>query len=426
MALMAHVYVELGNRALAKSCLAMIPEERRDEVLLAVEEGLGDGVEHLRYESLLLGKVLVETDVASKCASSRRSTSTFGTPVEKRGSEAESTMPTSPGGSAWQSVTSEETVLEDLHSFLKTTSPSDGNEGERHSTEKESPVLRAYSPCSEGHGLRPHTPDKPPGSNEGAGTDILFRKEILSKIGCQPRNQTEEAVCSGDHATLSTLLSKKRGFWRSSMRKRRPERVTALHFAALFGEVDMARSLIDAGFNINEVPFGYSTNLTPLNFAIGARQVAMVDFLVANGAMPSRTETWATLAGQLLSRSWLMKTMFEPERELVSDRITAIMGILLEQEWDINEPVGSTGGTVLHQAVTLWTGAYKWDLALRGVVTSFLCEKGADPLHANAEGKTAYDLAEASGHQDLVSILARSSGVKELDDTSVDLFEALQ
>jgi hypothetical protein len=127
-------------------------------------------------------------------------------------------------------------------------------------------------------------------------------------VGCQPRNRTEEAVCDGDHEGLMTILDKKKSFWRSSARKRsRPERVTALHFAALLGEVGMARALIQAGFSVNEVPFGYSTTLKLLNFDIGARQVVMVALLTANGAVPADPDTWSTLAGQLLSRSWLMK-----------------------------------------------------------------------------------------------------------------------
>jgi hypothetical protein len=64
----------------------------------------------------------------------------------------------------------------------------------------------------------------------------------------------------------------------------------------LFDEIEMAQRLIAAGFNVNEVPYGYSTSLTPLKFAIGARQVAMVEFLIANGAKPLEPDSWSTLA----------------------------------------------------------------------------------------------------------------------------------
>jgi hypothetical protein len=132
---------------------------------------------------------------------------------------------------------------------------------------------------------------------------LLSREKILGTVGCQLRNRTEESLCDGDHEALMAILNKKKGFWRSSVRKRsRPERVTALQFAALLGEVGMARASIQAGFSVNQVPFGYSTTLTPLNFAIGARQVAMVALLTANGAVPADPDTWSSLAGQLLSR----------------------------------------------------------------------------------------------------------------------------
>jgi Ankyrin repeats (many copies) len=254
------------------------------------------------------------------------------------------------------------------------------------------------------------SPGEPPVANERLEFKTLSRKEILENIGCQPSDRIEKAVCDGDHPAVTTLLSKKKHFWSSRFRKRgRSERVTALHFAALFGEIDMARRLLSSNFNINEVPFGYTTCLTPLKFAIGARQVEMVDFLIANGARPSEPDSWSTLAGQLMNRSWLKKTMSEADKEDVPSRIIGILGILLAHGWNVNVPFESSGRTVLQQAVTFWTGDYSWDLNLRAAVTSFLCERGADPFQANTERKTPYTMALASGHQDLLRILDRPS-----------------
>ena len=54
---------------------------------------------------------------------------------------------------------------------------------------------------------------------------------------CQPKDRIEGAVCDGDYSAFASPLNKMKHFWRSKLRKRvRPERVTALHFAALFGE----------------------------------------------------------------------------------------------------------------------------------------------------------------------------------------------
>jgi ankyrin repeat protein/tetratricopeptide (TPR) repeat protein len=417
MALMAHIYFLLNNRALAKSCLAMIPETRRDAVLERVEESLGTTVEHLDFSSLL------SRVPAAECGRSRLSASTLSAPPSVQcDSGADSVISKSPAASPWQtptSLASEGTTTEDMQSFLKRSPPSAEERKEWGLIEKERPTQRYSSDTRKTDPTLPGS-DTLLEATESSKGKTLSRKEILSKVGCQPRDRTEEAVCDGDHAALTTILHKKKGFWRSSVRKRgRPERVTALHFAALFGEVDMARRLVEAKFDVNEIPFGYSTTLTPLNFAIGARQVAMVDFLTANGAKPAEPDTWSTLAAQLMGRSWLVKTMSESERVLVPDRIVAIMKILLRHGWLINAPIGASGNTILHQAVSFWTGAYTWDLSLRGVVTSFLCERGADPFQSNTEGKTPYDMASASGHQDLVSILEHCSKRKELSGASI-------
>lgn len=121
----------------------------------------------------------------------------------------------------------------------------------------------------------------------------------------------------------------------------------------------MAQRLLDAGYNINDVPFGYSTSLSPLHFAIGARQVRMVKFLIDRGAKPQKPDSWATLVSHLLSRAWLRKTMAEEDRDAVPAKIIDIMYILLKAGWNINAPVDHLGKTVLHQAANFATGAHK-------------------------------------------------------------------
>lgn len=105
--------------------------------------------------------------------------------------------------------------------------------------------------------------------------------------------------------------------------------------------------------------------------------------------------------------------MSEAEKEYIPNRMIAILMILLKHGWDVNAPFETSGETVLHQAVTFWTGSYRWDLNLRAAMTSFLCERDADPFQANTEGKTPYDMALASGHQDLLLVL--DQGSKKID-----------
>ena len=437
-ALMAHIYVLLNNHARAKSCLAMIPEARRDVVLRIVEESLGMKVEHLDSSPLLARSISGDSDLAVKRIQSRLSASSLGLHFENRCYGPVSAMisqtPVASLRQSHQRIPSNKVGLKDLQSATVTSlssveerSESIATEKERanEATEKERAIESTekeranedYSVYPEAVDAAALSPGEPPEADETFKGKNLSRKEILDKIGCRPKDGIEDAVCDGDHSAFAKLLNSKKDFWRSKLRKRvRPERVTALHFAALFGEIDMARRLLGSGFNINEVPYGYTTSLTPLKFAIGARQVDMVDFLIANGAKPSEPDSWSILAGQLMNRSWLMKTMSEAKKEHVPNRIISILRILLKHGWDLNAPFETSSGTVLHAAVNFWTGSYRWDLNLRAVVTSFLCERGADPFQANTEGKTPYDMALASGHQDLLLILGRGSKKKEPGD----------
>ncbi|KAF2832182.1 hypothetical protein CC86DRAFT_390339 [Ophiobolus disseminans] len=397
LALMGHIYVLMDNRALAKSCIAMIPEGRREAILTTVETSLGAAVEHLDFSSLLTPPLLKDSPrprhQEAQSLRNEACASPVGLGLKTHVYGSSSTTAYSPATSPWQSTRSV---------TMASLSLSDSRQ--------RSPTIASSEACSP--------------VNENANDRSLSRKDILNKVGCQPRDRIEEAVCKGDLPTLINLLGKKKGFWRSGMRKRvRPERVTALHFAALFGETDMAQRLVNSNFNVNEIPFGYSTSLTPLHFAIGARQVDMVEFLVANGARPTEPDTWSSLAGQLMSRSWLVKTMSESEKEFVSHRMILILNILIKQGWDVNAPIETSGKTVLHQAVSFWTGSYQWDLNLRDTVTTFLCERGADAFRANKEGRTPYDLASTSGHQNLLSILEHGARRKELDASVAHLVE---
>lgn len=251
-----------------------------------------------------------------------------------------------------------------------------------------------------------------PSLGEELGSQLLSRQQILDRIGCLPRDELEDAVCSSNRVAFANLLGRKSEIWRSKWRKRvRPERVTALHFAALFGEIDMAQRLVESKFNVNEMPWGYSTIYTPLKFAVGARQVAMVNFLISKGAAPTVPESWATLAGQLMNRSWLQKTLSEIDKKHAPEKMIAILRMLLNYGLDVNAPIDASGGRLLHQAVTFGSPHNGWDVELRTSMTAFLSDKGASPFEANTEGKTPYDLALLSGNQQIMLIFSRGSKV---------------
>lgn len=434
MALMSHIYVLLDNRALAKTYLAMISEERREAILKRLGMSLGVTMGHLDFSSMMsaqtagatypeIKRTYDENTIPSSAVlptyQSHQGFPPAGahSPAPSRSSIA--TSVSSPN--FWQSPAKHMPV--EVSPNLQPASPLSSPRIFEATTRVGQAIVQGYNsttsiPASTANEAQEQRQPHPP-----APTKTLSRKDILEKVGCQPRDNIEEAVCKGDGRGLAKLLDKKKGFWRGSMRKHvRPERVTALHFAALFGEVDMARRLLAANYNVNEVPFGYSTSLTPLHFALGVRQVEMVRFLITNGARPVEPDTWATLASQPMTRSWLLKTLSDSEKDIVADRITAILDVLLKAGWQINTPYGTLAGTVLHQAVTVWTGSYKMDLNLRGAVTQFLCGRGADPWRKNGEGITAWDLANKEGHQDLLRVLNEgASRSDERDREPVEL-----
>ncbi|KAI9743720.1 MAG: hypothetical protein M1835_002888, partial [Candelina submexicana] len=360
----------------------MIPEARRDAVIKVVERSLGTKMGHHGSPSLLSRSISGDSnlDLAVPRIDSGLYAPSSTSPMEDRCYGPVSAIMSQSQGASLQQ--------------FRDRNPSEKAE--------ESQALGAAAPSLA----------KSLETNETSEAKTLSRKEILHRLGCQPKDQIEDAVCDGGHSAIASILNRKDVFLRSKLRKHvRPERATVLHFAARFAEIDMARHLLDSEFRINETPFGYAASLTPLKFAIGARQVDMVELRVASGAKPSELVSWSTLAGLLMNCSLFTKTLSEPEKEDVPDRIISILRILLKHRLDVNTPFETSGKTVLHQAVTFWMGSDAWDMSLRTAATSFLCEQGADPSKANTEGKTSYDLASASGHHDL--LLFRDRGSRE-------------
>ncbi|KAK6369968.1 hypothetical protein LTR64_005207 [Lithohypha guttulata] len=419
-ALMSHIYVLLDNRARATSCLAMLPENKRDTILKRVGESLGLPLEHVNPVSPTVSRSELPTPPIQSAVPmspfiSSMNSDTHGSATATP-SQTVNFVPQRPHLRSFSNQTS----WNSGRSFTVRSNSSTEDRG-GSSTANDDSTSRYHAVCPEVLGIT-----MPPLATraKAATSQIkpLARAEILNNIGCKPRDSLEDAVCDGNHTAFTSILEKKLSSWRSKFRKPgQPERVTALHYAALFGEIHMAQCLLTAGFNINEIPFGYTTKFSPLKFAVGARQVAMVEYLTANGARPSEPDTWSTLAGQLMNRSWLMKTISEPERDTLATRIVAIMRILLKHGWNIDEPYDDSGKTVLHQAVTFWTGSYSSDLKVRTTVTSFLTEQGADAFRANAEGKAPYEMALASGHHELLLILDRAPKKTERMDPGMIL-----
>jgi hypothetical protein len=439
-ALIAHIYALLNNRARAKACLAMIPESRRDEVGKVVEASLGTALE--RPDSTLHlvrtnsdNSSLVAESIPSGCSESE---SIHSLPMENRcygpvsvrisQSEAIDARPlhrySLSNASGMESLSST-TVTSILSTNDRRGSRFMGS-GRRTSM---------YDTCAEkeaycGSAVETIPASELPTAKAACTSRGLSRQTILRNLRCMPVDRLEEAVCNGDHSSFAVLLKKKNngGFLRLKVQKAlHSKRVTALHFAALFGEIEMARRLLNAGFEINEIPELSTSRLTPLKFAIGTRQVEMVELLVAHGAKPTEPDTWSTLIGQLMDRSWVTSTMSVAEREDLYEapnNMIAIIHIWLKHGWNVNTPCdASSGRTVLHQAVAFESGFYKWDSNLRTTLTRFLCDQGADPLKSDKKGNTPYDMASVVEDQDLLPVLEQRLKRKRLDERISELVE---
>lgn len=136
-------------------------------------------------------------------------------------SDSASVMTKSQAADPWQtprSIASEIIVPVDSSPFLKKSHPSVSGRTEWRSSIDGSQA-RKYSSSTRKADVAIGTSYKPE-QKETSKLGPLSRKEILNKDGCQPRGRTEEAVCDGNHGALMAILNKKKGFWRSSMRKR--------------------------------------------------------------------------------------------------------------------------------------------------------------------------------------------------------------
>jgi len=149
-----------------------------------------------------------------------------------------------------------------------------------------------------------------------------------------------DAAAVGNADIVRTLLSSDR----ASVDDRGPNGYTALHVAAGFGQLEVARLLLGRGADPNAVAFNESRE-TPLHGAVAARRRDTAGLLLALGASPNS-----------LRRG---------------------------------------GWTPLHIAARDGED----DLAV------MLLLRGADPTRADDQGQTAIDLADEGGHAALAKLL---------------------
>jgi ankyrin repeat protein len=156
-----------------------------------------------------------------------------------------------------------------------------------------------------------------------------------------------DAARAGDTDTLSRS---------PELVKSRHEQATALHFAAINGQIEAARWLLDHGADLEAHDSEF--HATPLSWANEKGQTAMVQFLVERGAGINLVQAVA------LGRLDRLEELVSNEPDLLEE----------EREW----------GNAVHQAC-FWG---RWE------VLEWLIEHGADFRLRSSHGFTPLEVAE--------------------------------
>lgn len=154
-----------------------------------------------------------------------------------------------------------------------------------------------------------------------------------------------DASAVGDGRVVRALLSSDR----ASVDDRGPDGYTALHFAAYFGQLEIARLLLGRGADPNAVALNES-RVTPLHSAVEAQHRDTASLLLALGGSPNAVQRG--------------------------------------------------GWTALHTAARNGNEA----------ITDMLLLRGADPTRTSDDGKTAIDLAVENGYGALAGLLRAQAG----------------
>jgi uncharacterized protein len=94
-----------------------------------------------------------------------------------------------------------------------------------------------------------------------------------------------EAATTGNVASIRTLFSSDR----AAVDDHGPDGYTALHLAAFFGHLEVARLLLGRGADPNSVALNES-RVTPLHSAVAARHRDLASLLLALGASPNSVQ----------------------------------------------------------------------------------------------------------------------------------------
>jgi ankyrin repeat protein len=216
--------------------------------------------------------------------------------------------------------------------------------------------------------------------------------------------QLADAAKKRDGATVKRLLND-----RAEVNGRQPDGATALHWAAHWNEIDMARLLVRAGAEVNAAnDFG----VTPLHLACTNASLAMVEALLEAGANPNLAmasgETslmTAARSGNVAVVDVLLARGATLEAKESTQGQTALMWAVAEGHTDVVRRLIERGANVNERSKRGYTpllfAARNGDLDL----TNTLLSQGANVNDAAPDGATALLVSTVRGHVPLATLL---------------------
>ncbi|KAK3669769.1 hypothetical protein LTR78_010342 [Recurvomyces mirabilis] len=415
LALMAHVHFVQGNAPRAKVLMGMIPEPRRT----ALRESLQ--VLPTPRSPMVLGDVdvgsIAETldsqSTTIQQSANVRSDSLPDLPTERLDSGMSLHFSESRHGSR-DSRTNEYTFekvnsLEPVHLHTVATQSDKVVEAGGLKSER---FDRTDSIITQG--ITPSV---------ASSVDRSAREVILTHVGREPRGMLERAICGGDlELALSVITTDDQmAVSRDSF---------ALHYAACFGDLEVAAALLKQGWKVNSVVRTKATmRYAPLDLAMATRRPLMVRLLLEHGAelVSGRPNGYGGDVRNCYPFAiWLEKPWCTAFPATESSDMIACIAHALDHGWVIDQPIGFCEDNAEPTGFKDDSGVYTCTLLrqivrnpqvgtmVRCTLVDFLLKHRASPLDTLHRGQTILHTAIWYNRPDVIPVLLKNNAEVQL------------
>ncbi|MCF8462726.1 MAG: ankyrin repeat domain-containing protein [Rickettsiaceae bacterium] len=185
---------------------------------------------------------------------------------------------------------------------------------------------------------------------------------------------------------------------------------SSLHFAVLFGQVEIAKLLIDKGANVNLLG---NAGKTPLHFAVEFKREKIVELLIDKGVDFNITDNAGNTASEIAKKNGFYETLFSQgkikslTKDVEEGRIEKLSKYIALLPNLINE-TNEDGFTLLHTAIIF--GQVE--------IAKWLINNGANINLVTTNGNSSLHGAVLFGQEEIVKLLiAKASKVNLADNT---------